>query len=120
MPEPSIGRIVHYVLGEGRSEGESRPAQIVAVFPQPEAPAVLNLVVTLDGENDHIPTSPHAHDFPHRHEGSEADATSVRTEQPALEPSALHVWQTSVPHAEAVGTPPTYVPGTWHWPPGVS
>ncbi|MCH7945734.1 MAG: hypothetical protein IIC73_06945, partial [Armatimonadetes bacterium] len=32
----------------------------------------------------------------------------------------LHVWQTSVTHAEAVGNPPTYVPGTWHWPPGVS
>ncbi len=94
MPEPGIGRIVHYVLREGRSEGQSRPAQIVAVFPQSAGPALLNLVVTLDGMNDHEDWG-----------GSD---------------TSLHEWRTSIAHAEPVGSPPTYPPGTWHWPPGVS
>ena len=95
MPEATVGRIVRYV-GEG--SGRPHPAQIVDVHDQPSGPPLLNLVVTLDGSND-------------RAEGGER--------------TLLHVWRTSIPHAEpfkdgtdgGLGTP--FVPNTWHWPEGV-
>lgn len=55
MPEqvPSIGRIVHFVLDEGRNKGEHRAAQIVRTWGTPDQPAqYVNLVVFLDGSND--------------------------------------------------------------------
>ncbi len=106
MPDASIGRIVHYVVGAGRSEGKSRGAQIVAVFPQPDgAPPLLNLVVTLDGVNDFTTV--------------QKDANAPYTRVPT-DPFILHEWQTSIAHATAVGSPATYPPHTWHWPSGVS
>lgn len=45
---PAIGRIVHYVLREGASKGEVRPAIITRVVD----PVTLNLNVQLDGGND--------------------------------------------------------------------
>ncbi len=110
MPEASIGRIVHFVLSEGPSKGESRPAQIVAVFPQSEGPPLVNVVVTLDGLNDGFASSDE-YRHSHREDGSPGYRAAL---------SILHSWQTSVAHAEAVGSPPTYPPHTWHWPPGVS
>lgn len=44
------GRVVHYVLPEGPSKGEHRPAQIVKVWSKETG--LCNLVVTLDGMND--------------------------------------------------------------------
>ncbi len=108
MPEASIGRIVQYVIGEGRSEGQSRPAQITSIFEQPEAPPLLNLVVTLDGSNDFETVQ------------GPPDKRRGRYERYVADPPVLHEWATSVVHATAVGNPPTYPPGTWHWPPGVS
>lgn len=117
MPEPAIGRIVHYVLEDGPAKGHSRPGQITSVFPQPEGPALLNLVVTLDGVNDRMPFGePHQH-MQRRHADETEDEMMTHGPEGGY---ALHVWRTSVTHAEEVGTPPTYVPGTWHWPPGVS
>ncbi|PTL79102.1 hypothetical protein [Vitiosangium sp. GDMCC 1.1324] len=48
--KPTIGRVVHYVLGEeaGSRKGEVRPAVVVAMR-HPEMP---NLQVFLDGPND--------------------------------------------------------------------
>jgi hypothetical protein len=43
----AVGRIVRYVLPEGRSEGAVRPAIITNVFP-----TGVNLHVFLDGVND--------------------------------------------------------------------
>lgn len=115
MPNPAIGRIVHYVMEKGtRSEGQSRPAQITSVFAQPEAPPLLNLVVTLDGSNDQI-AEPQSHT--HRMTSTEEQPRSTWGAQGG---SALHAWRTSTPHAEAVGNPPSYPPGTWHWPEGVA
>lgn len=111
MPEVGMGRIVHYVLEEGPSKGESRPAQIVQVFAQREGPPLLNLVVTLDGFNDRLYEGDgHAHE--------QRDTLMTKPDDSGR--YSLHVWRTSVTHAEAVGTPPTFVPGTWHWPQGVN
>lgn len=46
--KPTIGRIVHYQLGTGRSKGEYRPALIVRVWND----SCVNLQVFLDGSND--------------------------------------------------------------------
>ena len=46
--EPSIGRIVHYILSDGRSPGEHRPAIIVKIW----NPDMLQLQVFTDGSND--------------------------------------------------------------------
>lgn len=115
MPEPAIGRIVHFVLHEGPSKGQSRPAQIVAVFPQSEGPALINCVVTLDGLNDI-----RASEDPHHHTYIVAREDPAENSRTWGGPGTLHQWQTSVAHAEAVGSPPTYPPYTWHWPQGVS
>ena len=114
MPDASIGRIVHYVLNEGRSKGQSRPAQVVAVFDQPDGPPLCNLVVTLDGENDAIPDNSHGHLFKY-----EAGESPKMTNDEPTKRNGLHTWVTSVSHATAVGSSPTYPPNTWHWPEGV-
>lgn len=46
---PSIGRVVHYVLKEGRSHGQHRSALVVNVF---GSVTHVNLLVALDGIND--------------------------------------------------------------------
>jgi hypothetical protein len=50
--EPSIGRIVHYVLSNGRSKGEHRPAIIVRVWPKQGEIQLVQLQVFTDGSND--------------------------------------------------------------------
>ena len=53
---PSVGRIVHYVLPDGRSKGEHRPAIIVRIwdeYPKPES--MCQLQVFTDGNNDELP-----------------------------------------------------------------
>lgn len=45
---PSVGRIVHYVLPDGRNRGTHRPALIVAVWSE----TIVNLQVFTDGPND--------------------------------------------------------------------
>ena len=55
MPEqvPSIGRLVHYVLEDGPSKGQHRPALIVRVWGDPTNPeSYVNLQVFVDGTND--------------------------------------------------------------------
>lgn len=53
-PLPTIGSLVHYVLGNGRYAGEHRPATIVKIWGEATAgytPAV-QLQVLTDGTND--------------------------------------------------------------------
>ena len=81
------GRIVHYVLDEGRSKGEHRPAIVVKVWRPGEAnyppeKGVCNLQVFTDFGND----------FPKDHDGYGGQ-----------------VWATSVEFSE------DKEPGTWHW-----
>ena len=47
-----IGRIVHYVLAEGRNRGLCRPAIVVNTFTFSMAVGCANLVVFPDGPND--------------------------------------------------------------------
>jgi len=86
---PTIGRIVHYVLPEGRSAGDHRPAVIVRVWGEDQVRAgtlpasalgTVQLQVFVDDSND----------------GFEAETVAV--------------WKTSVIHDE------TGKPNTWHWP----
>jgi hypothetical protein len=50
---PSVGRTVHYVLNEGPSKGEHRPAVIVRVWDkEPTEKSVVQLQVFTDGSND--------------------------------------------------------------------
>lgn len=46
---PSIGRVVHYVLPDGRYHGEHRPAFIVKMWSATQ----VNLQVFVDGTNDY-------------------------------------------------------------------
>lgn len=46
---PSIGRVVHYVLPDGRHPSECRPAFIVRVWND----ELVNLQVFVDGTNDY-------------------------------------------------------------------
>lgn len=59
------GRIVHYVLPDGDSEGEHRPAIVVKVWSQsdPGQPdyATVNLTVFTDHENDYKRHKPDVH-----------------------------------------------------------
>lgn len=49
----TAGRMVHYVLPDGRSQGEHRPAIVVRVWDIPSYPAgTINLQVFTDGSND--------------------------------------------------------------------
>jgi len=49
------GRIVHYVLAEGRSKGEHRPAIVVRVW-RDHAAGMVQLQVFTDGTNDGFDT----------------------------------------------------------------
>lgn len=86
----AVGRLVHYVLKGGRSEGDHRPAIVVRNWvadgsPQNVYPeGYVNLVVFLDGYNDGTPT-----------EVSNYGGTVA--------------WATSVHYSEGLE------PGTWHW-----
>src|SRR5260221_644908 len=48
------GRIVHYVLPDGRSKGEHRPAIIVKVWDAHRAQGTVNMQVFTDGSNDYL------------------------------------------------------------------
>lgn len=48
QPKPTVGRIVHYVLPEGRNAGEHRPAIVTRVW----SDVCVQLQVFTDGEND--------------------------------------------------------------------
>lgn len=51
---PSVGRVVHYVLPDGRSAGEHRAAIIVRVWdPVPKPDSIVQLHVFIDGSNDY-------------------------------------------------------------------
>lgn len=87
--QPTVGRITHYVLPDGRSKGDHRPAVIVRVWGEDqvkagtlpaEALGTVQLQVFTDGSND-----------------GDQYAAGI-------------VWKTSVVHDEAGGL------GTWHWP----
>lgn len=89
---PTVGRIVHYVMSDGRSAGDHRPAIIVRVWGEeqvasgqlPEsALGTVQLQVFTDGTND---------------ESIDTAYTSGIA------------WKTSVRHDELAGN------GTWHWP----
>lgn len=54
MMTPTIGDRVHYVLNEGRSLGEHRPAIIVRVWGDRED-SLVNLQVITDDINDKLP-----------------------------------------------------------------
>lgn len=47
------GRIVHYVLPDGKSQGAHRPAIVVRVWRQHE-PCLVQLLVFVDGTNDYM------------------------------------------------------------------
>ena len=49
MEQPTVGRIVHYVLSDGRSAGEHRPGIIVRVWEDGHG---VQLQVFTDGSND--------------------------------------------------------------------
>lgn len=46
--KPTVGRIVHFVLDEGKHAGEHRPAIVVRVW----SDDLINIEVFTDGEND--------------------------------------------------------------------
>lgn len=50
--EITVGRILHFVPGEGRARGECRAAIVVNHFGESVPNAHVNLVVFLDGRND--------------------------------------------------------------------
>lgn len=87
---PSIGRIVHYVM----PNNDVRPAIIVQVWP--EGDNAVNLQVFTDGSNDNL----YLRDDERASRGPGKSARCV-------------VWRTSVPYNEE------NKPGTWHWPPRV-
>ncbi len=94
--KPSIGRIVHYVLKEGRSAGSHRAAIVVDSFGDGVPHA--NLQVFLDHGND---------------EGSEFTQHVQLSGGDVLErldhPLTGHVY--SAPY-----DPEGKLPGSWHWP----
>ena len=87
MQQPTVGRIVHYVMPEShRRAGEIRPAVVVRVWKpidDPAHPGMSNLQVLLDGSNDGAGGPPY-------------EAT---------------MWAGSVLHSAEPK------PNTWHWPP---
>lgn len=95
--KPTLGRVVHYVLREGRSAGKSRPAFIVEPWAEsqddPAWKGKVNLVVFLDGANDR---------------GAHGEAWVEEGGSPAV---YTQMWVGSAEHDEAGA------PGTWRWPP---
>jgi hypothetical protein len=51
--KPTVGRIVHYTLPDGRSAGEIRPAIVVRVWD--ETYRAIQLQVFTDAANDDLP-----------------------------------------------------------------
>ncbi len=49
--QASVGRVIHYVLKEGRSAGQHRPGIIVNTFGQADA-QIVNARIFLDWSND--------------------------------------------------------------------
>ena len=80
------GRIVHYVLPDGNSEGEHRAAIIVRVFESMKESGTVNLLVFTDCTNDVDPKDPRTASY----------GKGV-------------VWATSVHYSEVPK------PRTWHW-----
>lgn len=95
-PKLSNGRIVHYVLKEGRSAGQSRAAMVVNAW-DGDSPHV-NLHVYLDGHND---------------QGSEFEKKGVaaQVEHPSHNAEILLGHAYSSPY-DSEGK----MPGSWHWP----
>jgi hypothetical protein len=99
--ELSPGRIVHYVVNRGRSEGSCRPAIVVNTFAKPGQKStygqgdMANMVVFADGSND----------------GKFSSRSTFKAGVETVEEGLLTVWQTSV-HAQHAAR----VPGMWHWP----
>lgn len=90
VQQPTVGRIVHYVLQEADGAervGEVRPAIVVRA-----GQGYINLLVFLDGVND---------------------GCQVQYQH-------CDLWRPSVSHAPPhSGEGGAHVPGTWHWPPRV-
>jgi hypothetical protein len=80
------GRIVHYVLPNGNSKGEHRPAIIVKVWPTMKESGTVNMLVFTDCNND----------------------VDSRDPQSASYGSGV-AWATSVHYSEEKE------PRTWHW-----
>ena len=92
----AVGRTVHYVLPDGPSKGDHRPATIVRIFESMKATGTINLQVFTDGLNDGFKTA-----FAVMN-GKEQVGVTTQTD--------LIVWRTSVHYDE------NKAPGTWHWP----
>lgn len=80
------GCIVHYVLENGPSVGEHRPAIIVKVWETHREQGTVNLQVFTDGTNDVDPRDPQTNSY-----------------------AKGMTWATSVPYSEEPR------PRTWHW-----
>jgi hypothetical protein len=80
------GRIVHYVLPDGNSKGEHRPAIIVKVWDAHRAQGTVNMLVFTDCTNDVDPRNPHTDSY-----------------------GKGITWATSVHYSEKPE------PRTWHW-----
>lgn len=55
MADITVGRVVHYVLPEGKSAGETRAAIVTRVWSQMDDalhPGTVNLQILIDGPND--------------------------------------------------------------------
>jgi len=94
MQSPTIGRIVHYVLPNGKH----RPAIIVEVWPEefpnnPEEKTGLNLQVFLDGTNDNA-----------LYEGIDPEIPYTQRSHHGTR------WATSAAYSSSL------TPHTWHWP----
>ncbi len=97
--QPTVGRIVHYVLPQGDANaGQVRPAIIVRVW----SPTNVQLQQFTDGSNDNPPT---VRRLPVRDAYGNNPSVDVDMPAPAL------IWRTSVAYD------PAETPGTWHWPP---
>lgn len=84
---PSVGKIVHYVLPHGRSQGQHRPAIIVRIWDKnPTIDSLVQLQVFTDSTNDYT-------------KGDTGGSTGL-------------LWATSVHHADTSENKPA----TWHWP----
>lgn len=95
------GRIVHYVLSEGRSKDEHRPAIIVKVWESHKAQGTVNMQVFTDGSNDGLETVFPVHDASQLGKAVPTSHVSRQVD--------LMVWRTSVHYSESKE------PGTWHW-----
>jgi hypothetical protein len=84
---PSVGRVVHYVLDAGPSQGEHRPAVIVRVYPDPDGEVTPGAVIIV-----HVHVDSHGDYYPHQ-----GDEPLIVQRMPGYDPD---------------GT----IPGSWHWP----